>query len=64
MTKTLAKSLHTVTVLRRLAVVLMVREDLTPQQALEEAVALLDLAHLEDTYGLVAQAKAQLLHNA
>lgn len=64
MTKTLAKSLHTVTVLRRVAEHHMTYAGCNVDLALRCALDVLGLSDLEDSYGLVQQAKAQIIRAA
>lgn len=63
MTKTLAKSLHTVTVLRRVAEHHMTYANCNVDLALRLALDILGLSDLEDAYSLVAQARAQIIRN-
>lgn len=68
--KPIPKSLHTVTVLQRLAVYIAKEENrdsstyLPPEDCVEAARYVLGLSDMDDTYGLVQQAKAQIIRNA
>jgi hypothetical protein len=62
MSKPLAKSLHTVTVLVRTTKAIADYEGIVPTdaKAIDLALAVLGLDDMPDTYGLVAQAAKQL----
>lgn len=60
MNKPLAKSLHTVTVLVRVAKDIQKRAPIANDDAISLALALLGLADMPDAYGLAAQAIKQL----
>lgn len=61
MTKPLAKSLHTVTVLVRVARLLLERNlTYSNVEAVHGALQVLGLSDMPDTYGLAAQALKQL----
>jgi hypothetical protein len=62
--KPIPKSLHTVTVLRRVASHIADTEELLPEDCLQQALDVLGLSDLEDCYGLVQQAKAQIIRAA
>lgn len=62
--KPIPKSLHTVTVLRRVASHIADTEELLPEDCLQQALDVLGLSGLEDSYGLVQQAKAQIIRAA
>jgi hypothetical protein len=60
MNKPLAKSLHTVTVLVRVAKDIQRRAPTANDDAITLALGLLGLANMPDTYGLALQAEKQL----
>lgn len=65
MSKPVAKSLHTVTVLVKLAQYLMHHRIMNdPNDALDEALEVLDLDFKPDPYGLADAARKQLLAGA
>lgn len=63
--KPIPKSLHTVTVLRRVATHIANVEGLLPEDddCLQQALYVLGLSYLEDSYGLVQQAKTQIIRS-
>lgn len=60
MNKSLAKSLHTVTVLVRVARDIQKRAPIADDDAISLALALLGLSDMSDVYGLALQAEKQL----
>lgn len=60
MSKPLAKSLHTVTVLVRVARDIQARQPMATDDAVTRALELLGLADMPDTYRLALQAEKQL----
>jgi hypothetical protein len=60
MSKPLAKSLHTVTVLVRVARDIQARQPMANDDAVTYALNLLGLADMPDMYGLALQAEKQL----
>jgi hypothetical protein len=60
MNKPLAKSLHTVTVLVRVARDIQARQHMANDDAVTYALNLLGLADMPDVYGLALQAEKQL----
>lgn len=60
MSKPLAKSLHTVTVLVRVALDIQRRAPMANDCAISAALDILGLSDMPDTYGLALQAEKQL----
>ena len=60
MTKPIAKSLHTVTVLVRVARDIQARQHMANDDAVTHALNLLGLGDMPDVYGLALQAEKQL----